>query len=236
MTKSAAKLQNVLPKSKAHAPKILFLEIVIGIILSLLSLLSFAYITEDILKKEGVNIDTAISQAVYTYRSPVLTDLMYSLSFLGGGFIMIATLIIMSILILKNYKREAMLLFILVLGGHLITGLIKYLLQVPRPTLAPLYIEKLYSFPSGHAMNSFIFYAGLAYLTFHLTRNRLLSILLSAVAVILIFLIGFSRIYLGVHFPSDVIAGFIAGFWWLVTVILIDKTLTFYKIRKLPKV
>lgn len=230
------KLRKILPRSKSHAPGVLLIEIFVGIFLSIVSLLSFAYTAQIILKKEGVSLDTAISQAVYTYRSPVLTDLMYGLSFLGGELVMIAAIIIVSILLLKSYKREALLLFILVLGGHILTGFLKALLQVPRPTLDPLYIEKLYSFPSGHSMNSFIFYCGLAYLTFHLTRNRRLSVLLSILAAILIFLIGFSRIYLGVHYPSDVIAGYIAGFWWLITIILIDKTVTFYKIRRIPNI
>lgn len=229
------KLKKILPKSKGKAPLILLIEILIGLILSASSFLVFIYITEDVLEKEGVFIDTALSHAAYSLRSPVLTGIMHAVSFLGNEFIIITGGIIALFLIVKRHKREATFFFLTVFSGFLLNSLLKYLLKIPRPTIDPLYIEMFYSFPSGHAMNSFIFYGTLAYLTYHLTHNKKISLTVTFLSVILIFLIGFSRIYLGVHYPSDVIGGFLAGFWWLITVILIDKTLIFYKTRSVLK-
>lgn len=235
MNTASKKLHDTLPDSQQKAPLALIIEIVIGAFLSLTSFLGFIYITEDILEKDGIFIDTAISKYVYEFRDPILTSIMHAVSFLGGEFTLFMSFAITGILIIKKYKREAIFLFLTISGGYVINLSLKYLLKIPRPTIDPIYIEKFYSFPSGHAMNAFIFYAALAYLTYHFTKNRTLSIFSTVIAGTLIFLIGFSRIYLGVHYPSDVIAGFIAGFWWVVTTIVLDKTLVFYKLIKKKK-
>jgi membrane-associated phospholipid phosphatase len=229
--KSSTQLKRILPDQKSKAPAVLITEIIIGAALCLLSFFFFIVITDEVLEKEGTSLDLVVSQAVYEFRSPVLNDLMYTISFFGGEFTLFAAVCIASYLLLKNYKREAIFLFLTISGGYAINLALKYLLKIPRPSIDPLYIERFYSFPSGHAMNSFIFYAALAYLTYHFTKQRILSVTTAIAASILIFLIGFSRIYLGVHYPSDVIAGFIAGFWWVITTILIDKTLVFYRSR-----
>ena len=84
-------------------------------------------------------------------------------------------------------------------------------------------------------MNSFIFYCLLAYFVYHFTKNRTLSIWASIAALGLILLIGLSRVYLGVHYPSDVIAGYIAGLFVFVTAIVLDKTVLWLKLRREKK-
>lgn len=190
------------------------------ILLSIISFLLFVTFAREVLDTNGFYIDTAVSQFVYSYRTPLLTDSMHLISFLGGEFILVATCIISVVMFLKGYKKEALLFFFIVTLGSALNIFIKYLLQVPRPTIDPVYVEKFYSFPSGHAMNSFIFYATVSYFVFHLTGNKKWGAIITVISSVLIILIGFSRVYLGVHFPSDVLAGFLAGFCWVVTAIV----------------
>ena len=204
----------------------IFRQIVLGLTFSLLSLLLFLYISVGVLNGDFVNLDNAILTIIYFFRDPLLTPIMHFVSFLGGEFTLLSAAVIVVVLALKKYKKEAVLFAFIVIFGYVLNNLIKHLLEIPRPDIDPLSNEAFYSFPSGHAMNSLIFYGLLAYLIFHFTRNRGLSFLVFALSIILILLIGFSRLYLGVHYPSDVLAGFIAGFWWLTTVIFIAKNFT----------
>lgn len=218
-----------------EAYSLIFVEIISGMALSITSFLFFIAFAEDVLEKEKIFTDTVISQAIYAARTPELTSLMQFLSFLGGEFLIFASIFVGLLLFLKGHRRELALFVFAITVGLLLNNSIKFILKVPRPTIDPLTIESFYSFPSGHAMSSFIFYGMIAYLCFRLTRRKKLSLLVAIFSLALIFLIGLSRVYLGVHYRSDVLAGFVAGFWWLVTVIVIDKTVLFYRLFKETK-
>lgn len=217
---------------RPHRNSLILLEIIGGLFLSILSFVVFLNITKKVLEKDGINIDNTVSNFVYSLRTPVMTSIMKAISFLGGEFIIAASAIIVVFLVWKRLNKEAQLFSFIILIGYILTGSLKYILKIPRPNIDPVYILKSYSFPSGHAMNSFIFYSFLSYLMFHFTGNKKISLLFSIVAMTLVFLIGVSRVYLGVHFPTDVIAGFLAGFWWFITAVLIHKTLTFRSARQ----
>ena len=214
---------------------LIFVEIVLGMFVSIFSFLFFITFAEDVLEKEKIFMDTAIAHAIYALRTPELTSVMQVLSFLGGEFLVPATIVVTIFLFWKGYRREAALFSFAIIMGNFLNIIIKYLLKVPRPTIDPLTVESFYSFPSGHAMNSFIFYASISYLVFHFTRRKKISVLIAFLSGVIVFLIGLSRVYLGVHYRSDVLAGFVAGFWWFVTVILIDKTVLFYQVFKKRK-
>ena len=175
------------------------------------------------------DLDEAILAIIYSFRNPMTTEIMYLVSFLGGEFTLLSAAFIVILLAFKKHKKEAALFSFIVIFGYILNNVIKYLLKVPRPDIDTLSTAGSYSFPSGHAMSSLIFYGLLAYFTYHLTRRRGLTALAVIFSIIIVLLIGFSRLYLGVHYPSDVLAGFIAGFWWLTTVVLIDKTWKFYR-------
>lgn len=215
---------------RSNANALLLFEVVGGLVVSGLSFVIFIDIAKDVLEKEVLFIDTIISQFVYSFRTPVLTEIMRFVSFLGGKFLILACTITVGLLVWKKHKRETILFIFTILVGLLLNNVIKVLLQVSRPNISPIDAFDSYSFPSGHAMNSFIFYALLSYFMFHFTRNKKLSILFSVLTMSLVFLIGLSRVYLGVHYPSDIIAGFTGGFWWFITAVLINKTAIFYKI------
>lgn len=124
------------------------------------------------------------------------------------------------------WKRRAFLpligLYLAVIGSEAFTYLAKQWFARPRPELA-YYLENSYSFPSGHATAAVSFYGFIAYYFYRRqkTRARKLMVLISALAIIL--LIGFSRLYLGVHYLSDVLAGYAVGLVWLAAGVGIGK-------------
>jgi undecaprenyl-diphosphatase len=116
--------------------------------------------------------------------------------------------------------------------GIALNFLLKSMFQRPRPTFLPLVQENFYSFPSGHAMNSFIFYTSLSFFIFRRIRNKYLRIGLIFLSMMFILLIGISRVYLGAHYASDVVAGYVTGFLWFVLVLFFEKSLVFLKLFK----
>jgi membrane-associated phospholipid phosphatase len=205
---------------------LIFMEIIVGSSLAALAFLLFADLSNRVLAQEVLVFDQTITQQLYVLRSPVLTPVMLFLSFLGGVWtLLIGSTTLILYLLWKNYRREAILFLFTFATGFTLNLILKYVIARTRPDIAPLIQEILFSYPSGHSMNAFVFYALLAYLTFHFTRNTVLTLGITGVCMILILLIGVSRVYLGVHYPSDVLAGFLAGAGWFLTVLVVERTL-----------
>lgn len=212
---------------------ILVSEILIGILITIGTIYMFADIAEDVVMNETIFIDNFFINVTYSLRDPVMTSLMQLITFFGGQeFLVTAIIITIFFLLMKGYKKDALIFSFILFFGIALNLLLKMLFQRPRPTLLPLAEESTYSFPSGHAMNSFIFFTCLSFFIFRKMKNTKLKFTLIAISSILIGLIGLSRIYLGVHFPSDVVAGYIAGLSWFVIVLLFEKTLLFLHLFK----
>lgn len=135
----------------------------------------------------------------------------------GGviGLILIAV-IVSSILFIKRQKLMGFLVLINLPISGLLNQILKRIVQRPRPTEYRLIEENGYSFPSGHSMVSTAFYGFFIYLIFKYVKNKYIKSILITVLSLLIILIGMSRIYLGVHYTSDVIAGFVISISYLV--------------------
>jgi undecaprenyl-diphosphatase len=114
-------------------------------------------------------------------------------------------------------RREALFLAIAILGSVIMNGALKLLIQRPRPQLPWAQTPLDFSFPSGHTMNSLVFYLALALIAWVIWGPRV-GIPATIIAIVLAVLIGVSRIYLGAHYFSDVAAGFVAGLSWLLIV------------------
>jgi len=223
-----------LTSSQTHA--LLLSEIILGIFLSISSFLLFTKIARNVLNENYFNFDIVISHAIYSLRTPLLTQIMKFISFLGQDVILVPFSIIVFLLVVRRHRHEGALFLFAIITGFLINFAIKFFIARPRPFLSPLFIESFHSFPSGHAMNSVIVYGIFAFFVFRFTRNKVLSIITAIVCIILAMLIGVSRVYLGVHYPTDVIAGFIGGLWWIVTVLFAEKTIIFFHLfRKSPR-
>lgn len=215
-----------------YSPFSAVLKIGLETILSLSSLFLFIHLTKEVLEKEFNTADILISEFIYSLRTPFLTKIMIFFTYMGTGFVLITAALIILFLVFRKHKKEAVLFLIILFMGFVMEWLLKKLIQRPRPDLSPLIPTSSYSFPSGHAMNSTLFYLTLSYFIYHFTGNKKMSLIVLICSIVIIGLIGFSRVYLGVHYPSDILGGYIAGFWLFITVILIDKTMNFYKLFK----
>lgn len=212
---------------------ILFLEIILGIGVSVVAFYAFWELTEEVLEQEKVLIDHAIMAGFYSIRTPWLTTFMQFVSFIGMDGILFLSVLI-PIYFLSKHKVNRAIFFTVMIGmGAIVNLLLKFIILRPRPTLDPLAVEHTFSFPSGHSMNSFIFFVTLAYFYYYFTRKRKRSLFIFGIAVLIILCIGISRIYLGVHYPSDVIGGYLAGLLWFVSILVIDKTINFVKLFRL---
>ncbi len=211
---------------------IIFFEVLVGLAFCLASLLIFLKFTQEVLEANVNRFDAWTATSLYSIRTPHLTTFMEFMSSLGYGFCLVLAAVLCISLLIKKHKKEAV-LFALATGfGVLLNIILKDTIQRPRPEVSQLVTAAMSSFPSGHAMNAFIFYSLIAYYSLHFFKSKKITAILTVLASCIILLIGVSRVYLGVHFTTDVLAGYIAGFWWLITVLLIDRTLIFYKLFK----
>jgi len=215
---------------------VLLAEILLGVVLSIFSLYVFVEFTENALSAEAMIYDNFISDFVYGLRTPFITEVMIIISKFSAGYVFFAFSLVVLYLIWKKHKNDALFFFIILLMGLLLNNFLKLVIQRERPLISPLTHELTYSFPSGHAMNGFIFYVTIAYFFYRFTKKKTLTLLISVFCFLMVILVGFSRIYLGVHYPTDVLAGYVIGFWWFVTALLIEKTLIFFKLLKLKKI
>lgn len=217
---------------KTPALFVLSLEIIFGVVTSFITFLIFWELTDTVLEKERFFFDNSISMFFYHLRSPLLTSIMQFFSFIGADGILVLSVLIPLFFFWKKRKHEAMLFSIMIGMGAVLNTVLKLITQRPRPTFAPLAIEHSLSFPSGHSMNSFIFFMTVAYFYYHFTQRKKHSLIAFLFASVMILCIGISRIYLGVHYPSDALGGYVTGLLWLLFVILIDKTILFYRLFK----
>lgn len=211
---------------------VLFIQIVFSVILSLFSLFLFLKMGNEILEKEVFSFDSLFTQFIYSFRGPLFTTIMTSVTFLGSPLFLFSISAIFTLYIFTKRKKDALIYLVIIYSGVLLNLVLKYFFQRPRPHHLPLVFEDNFSFPSGHAMNSFVFYFALTYFILRETKNTKATFIVAILSGILILSIGLSRIYLGVHYPSDVIAGYITGFLWFISAILFEKTIIFERLYK----
>lgn len=172
--------------------------------------------------EKTINIDTNIYNFIIKIKSDELTNIVKAITNLGGTFIII-TIIVLSFLLLKN-KIYQKLITVNIIGIVLLNQILKHLIMRQRPDqLWHLVEESGFSFPSGHSMAAFGFYGYFIYLINISKINKKLKIFLTIFLSILILLIGLSRVYLGVHYLSDVVAGFIVSLIYLIIFITITQ-------------
>lgn len=199
--------------------------LLISVVLFIMSLFVFYAITDEIvLEKEGGFDETIFLFFKDFINHQRLNQLMESITNLSAPQLMMyAFPIIVVIFFIFKLKRESLFLLISGGGGLLLLSAFKRIFERARPPYPLLYAETGFSFPSGHATFSFVFYGALAYLVWISDFPKYLRILMMVFLIFLSLAIGISRIYLRVHFPSDVIAGFALGYSWLFMVLFIFK-------------
>lgn len=199
----------------AHKNPIGFLVTIISVAIvgSTLSLLVFWYLFKMVFPEWGHAVDTQLPQTIFNLRTPLLTNIMFLISLFGADFTLL--LGAFAILLFQRIHRyqESIIFAGTLVFGFLLNTFLKFAFHRMRPEVFPLISMDSFSYPSGHAMNAFIFYGLLAYYLIVFTKRELLEITIAVSAISMIALIGISRVYLGVHYPTDVVAGYVAGLW-----------------------
>jgi len=162
--------------------------------------------------------DDAVYKFVSGFMSDGMTGFMKLMTFIGSGWFLttlaVAIPFFVFILKKKKYYAAALMIPLNIALGSLLNEVLKQIFHRARPEILRLVKVTDYSFPSGHSMNSMIFYGFLAYLIMKYAQPRF-KYPVALISGLMILLIGTSRVYLGVHYASDVIAGFIIGLAWL---------------------
>jgi undecaprenyl-diphosphatase len=206
----------------------LSLSLLLGLAAAIATLIFFGWLADEVLEGETRHFDEVTRAAVHQLASPLLTTIMRSLSFIGSTLVLtIGTIIVVVRFAMLKWGREAKLFAITMVGAGLLNVTLKLAFKRPRPVpFFNLTAPETYSFPSGHSLTSACFFGALAAILTARIRSRRFRIITWIVCTLMFVLIGFSRIYLGVHHTTDVIAGFAAALIWILVVRLVETTLT----------
>lgn len=206
----------------------------LGFLLALAAAAAFGWIAEEVGEGETLRTDDALMYALRGVHSARLDFTMLEVTALGSGAVVLLIALIAGLFLwLTRHHYSAVLLWTAVVGSGALNTILKHLFHRPRPELFPWVTHAAStSFPSGHAMNAVATYGTLAYLVGRLQPTARLRRLVWVIAVLLILAIGVSRPYLGVHYPSDVLAGYLAGGIWAVACALGIEAVRFFRERR----
>jgi undecaprenyl-diphosphatase len=209
----------------AESKRRLSFALVIGLLSAAAALLLFTWLGREILEGEVLAFDERLRALVHDLASPRLTTFMRAASLYGGPAVLVPAGLVAGVAFLvKGWHRGALLGVVTLAGAGLLNGLLKFSFARVRPASFFDYpLPGSPSFPSGHALYAASVFGGLAVLLTARIRNRLLQLAIWFVAISLILFVGISRVYLGVHYPSDVFAGYAIGVVWVTAVALGDR-------------
>ena len=191
-------------------------------------LILFLALAEDVFNNEIMNGDIIGYNIISNYLiNDSFTPIMKIITWFGGITCLVSLTLILFLLI-KN-KKVGVLIGVNLVVVTMINQLLKFILQRPRPTEFRIINEIGYSFPSGHSMISMAFYGFIIYLIYKNIKNKYLKISLIIILSSLIIMIGVSRIYLGVHYTSDVCAGFLISIAYLIIYVKVANKFVFNK-------
>jgi undecaprenyl-diphosphatase len=210
------------------------LTLLIGGIAVLLLLLIFMKLASEVLEGETQSFDRRILLAL---RSPDdlarpigpawMVGSALDITALGGATVLGMTVFaVAGFLLLQGLWRRALFATVAAFGGWFLNGALKQLFQRPRPDVVPHLREVMsMSFPSGHALQSAVVYLTLGALSMHIAKRRVTKLYCMAMAMLATGLVGASRVYLGVHYPTDVLAGWLIGLSWALLCWMIERSL-----------
>ena len=195
-------------------------------------LFAFVSLAGEVMEGDTQAFDTRILQALRDPLDPSkplgpawIEGSLLDLTSIGGSTVLgLMIVAVVGFLVLQTRYRTAIVVAITTISGEALNAAMKYVFNRPRPTIVP-HLRDVYStsFPSGHAMESAIVYLTLAAMLMRASDNRLTKLYILGIAVLLTSLVGISRVYLGVHYPTDVIGCWIVGFMWALICSLIAR-------------
>ncbi|QNK76242.1 phosphatase PAP2 family protein [Winogradskyella sp. PAMC22761] len=229
ISKYLKSLVSLLKKYNVRLPYLTISLIAIFIVVGGINL--FIELTENLKTTTLSQFDTNVIEYIHSYRTPTLTKYFVFITDIGDiyGYLITFILCIVTFLMLfKSWQYVIQLIVVMVLSLSS-NVILKRIINRSRPNQEHLVTVETLSYPSGHAMAAMAFYGFLIYLFFHFKINSILKSVIITLLIFLIISIGISRIYLGVHFPSDIIGGFIAGFIWVILCALMFNLIRVYK-------
>jgi membrane-associated phospholipid phosphatase len=199
----------------------------LALIVAALAIIGFVKLSEDVVGKELDHVNRAVLQWFYDLRSPTMNEVAMQLTALGSGVVVpIIAFFFILILLGNGRKRTAISFAVMIVGAGALIAVLKLFFAISRPdTYEPLVKEMTYSFPSGHAVISFTLYGGMAAWLFVARRKERWVWFTSFFLLLLAGVIALTRVYLGVHWPSDILAGFFIASFWVALCLLLDKYL-----------
>ncbi|PLT32816.1 phosphatase PAP2 family protein [Bacillus sp. V5-8f] len=195
-------------------------------VLCLLFLFGFGVMAVLVSKQTIVKFDSTIIGFVQGFETPILTTIMKFFSFIGGMIpvLVLSVLVLVLLYTVLKHRSELILFIAVITGANILFVTLKLFFHRARPDLHRLAEASNYSFPSGHATMAFALYGSIMYLVWRHISTRLGRVIVIIISSLMISTIGISRVYLGVHYPSDIIAGyFISGFWLFFSILIFQR-------------
>lgn len=225
-------------KKIGAAIALLSAEMLLVLIIFLMALLALAYLIRNVIVLRRTRFDHQVFQYLKDHISPENNDVMLFITFLGTHkFLIPANLVLIAyFLFIQKHKWYAIKIPTIALSSLALMFGLKHFFNRPRPDVPLIFKAEGLSFPSGHALFSITFYGLLVYIIYKSQWPKALRWTLIGFLLVLMPVIGFSRVYLRVHYASDVIAGFCVGFMWLVLTISLLNRLEAFSRRKLNPV
>jgi membrane-associated phospholipid phosphatase len=202
-----------------------WLFLLLGLTVSAVMLTAFFHLAEEAVWAHEMDLFDSISVwVVRYYASPTLDKIMLGFTDIGSAYFygLVTPVLLLGLAVYRRWWDSLAVSFCLG-GGSLLNILLKNIFARSRPDVLPIIAETGYSFPSGHAMVALCFYGIAAFLLSRLLPTLRGKVMVFILTGVLVMLIGISRIYLGVHYPSDVLAGYFAGSTWLAVCISVLK-------------
>ncbi|GAB4149304.1 MAG: phosphatase PAP2 family protein [Patescibacteria group bacterium] len=200
-------------------------ELTKSTVIALVFGLFFIVLTYLVTQNRSLNWDVHVSSIIYSWRTNDLNQVMQVITNFGEPYaylIAFATVILLAFLKKKKYLILFVGLLILESG---LAQLLKFMISRQRPTLSPLTTASYASYPSGHTLNAIILYSFFIYFNHKVNSNKFAKYFIDVGLICLILAVGFSRIYLGVHYPSDVLGSYFLGLTIIATIITLDRRL-----------
>lgn len=213
-------------------------EMALVLFIFVIALFTFAYLIRRVIILQETGFDDAVFTFLQNHISDRNNDLMLAVTFLGThSFLIPANLVlIIYFLFIKKHKWYSIKVPAIALSSLALMFGLKYFFGRPRPDMPLIYKAEGLSFPSGHALFSVTFYGLLIYIIYRGIANIYLRWFLIVVLTALIIVIGFSRVYLRVHYASDVLAGFCVGIIWLLFTIWLLRRMEKFSRRQIDAV